>query len=240
MPLTRHTPLMKLRTEMILFGLMIGPIMLLVGCSATFVAIFDPPSQDSEQAAVTGVGFLGLIAGVGFLSLALPQRWGAPSWLWKHLGWLGPLSIVPLALMMMVFSEEAARQRSLARAHPRRCVNLRRQPARSGLAVRTHVVAGPQVPPRDRRHVRAGEGLTASTLRPRVLTPGRSGCLVRSADFAELRADCTRTVCPLHMPRSFGRVKDRLLPQLRVEGHRATVPAQAPAPVPMPVGAPFG
>ncbi len=104
-----HTALVKLRTEMLLFGLTLGPIMLLTGCVATSVAIFDPPSQDSEQAAVTGVGFLGLIAGVGFLSLALPQRWGAPSWLWKHLGWLAALSIVPLALMMMVFSEEAAR-----------------------------------------------------------------------------------------------------------------------------------
>ena len=50
------------------------PIPLLVGCLATFVAIFDPPSQDSEQAAATGVGFLGLIGGRGFLSLALPQR----------------------------------------------------------------------------------------------------------------------------------------------------------------------
>lgn len=56
---------MRLRTEMFLLGLMIGPIMLVVGRLASFVAIFDPPSQDSEQAAVTGVGFLGVIAGAG-------------------------------------------------------------------------------------------------------------------------------------------------------------------------------
>ena len=100
---------MKLRREIILIGLLLGPVLLLTGCLATFVAIFNPPAQDGEQAAVTGVGVLGLVAGVGFLSLALPEGWGAPGWLWKHLGWLGPLSIVPLGVTMMMFSEDAAR-----------------------------------------------------------------------------------------------------------------------------------
>ncbi|CAA9398367.1 MAG: hypothetical protein AVDCRST_MAG75-1961, partial [uncultured Propionibacteriaceae bacterium] len=55
-----------------------------------------------------------------------------------------------------------ARQRPLARTHSRRRVHLRRQPARYVVAARAFVVAGPPVPPRDRRPIRAGEGLPST------------------------------------------------------------------------------
>ncbi len=83
------------RGETIFIGLMCGIPLLLVGVLATAVSLFDPPNDSIERLGAGTVGVMGLVFGVGFLVLALPERWGVAGVLWRWCGWLVPARSCP-------------------------------------------------------------------------------------------------------------------------------------------------
>lgn len=87
---------------------MCGIPLFLVGVLATAVSLFDAPDDTIERLGAGTVGVMGLVFGVGFLVLALPERWGVAGLLWRWCGWLVPVALLPFALILLSFPAQVA------------------------------------------------------------------------------------------------------------------------------------
>lgn len=86
---------------MLFTTLMCGIPLLLVGIAATAVSLFDPPEDHFERLSAAAVAIMCVVFGVGFITMALPERWGAGAKMWRWCGWLVPLAILPFAAILL-------------------------------------------------------------------------------------------------------------------------------------------
>ncbi|MEA2154557.1 MAG: hypothetical protein QOE11_697 [Solirubrobacteraceae bacterium] len=91
----------KGRGDTVYTSLMCGIPLLITGVAATTVSILDPPADRFERLAAGCCAIMGLVFGIGFLSLVMPERWGAPGRLWRWCGWLIPLALLPFAVILL-------------------------------------------------------------------------------------------------------------------------------------------
>jgi hypothetical protein len=89
------------RGEIIAIGLVCGIPCLLAGLGGTAAFLLNSPGDGLEWLAAGAVGIMGLVFGAGFITYALPERWGLGARLWRWGGWLAPLSVALFGALLL-------------------------------------------------------------------------------------------------------------------------------------------
>jgi hypothetical protein len=104
------------RGEIIAIGLVCGIPCLLAGLAGTAAVLLNSPGDGFEWLAAGAVGIIGIVFGVGFITYALPERWGLAARLWRWGGWLAPLSIALFGALLLSHPATAAEHSSRIRS----------------------------------------------------------------------------------------------------------------------------